>query len=351
MAPGWVGTFRKERNQNTNPALAVWRTLCYLAPMESKRLEMKVGLFVFIGLILLAVLVIWFSKGTSVFKGTYTVRMSAANVGGLKPRASVLLAGVIVGAVSDIQLMPDGKSVTIYLKIYNDVKIYGDAHFMIETAGFLGDQFVAIIPTDNAKPPLVDGAEVNCEPPFDLQLVARSAAGFIQRTDQTVKKIEDSVAKLQSTVLNDRTLTNLSATVDNLRSASEEMDGAISNVKALVATNGEQVNLAMSNVVYFSQQLNQLADNAQGILATNGVAISGAVTNLQDTTETLKQIADDMHQGKGLAGTILENEQMAENVQTTVNNLAIVSSNLNTLGLWHILWRHEPPRTNAASRK
>ena len=318
--------------------------------MESKRLEVKVGLFVLIGLILMAMLIIWFSKGTSVFRGTYTLKLSAANVGGLKERAAVQLSGVIVGAVSHIQLMPDGKSVTIYLKIYNNITIYGDARFVIETAGFLGDQFVAIIPTDNQKPPLVNGATVDCEPPFDLQLVARSAAGFVQRTDETVRKIEDTVSNLQVKVLNNRTMTNLAVTVENLRSASAELNGSISNVQVLVAVNGEQVNLAMSNVVYFSQQLNGLADNAQGIIASNGVVISSAVTNLQDTTETLKQIADDMHEGKGLAGTILENEQLAANVQTTVNNLAMVSSNLNTLGLWHILWSHPPPRTNS-SRK
>ena len=137
-----------------------WRfsgSLATFRVMESKRLELKVGLFVFIGLILLAVLLIQFSKGTSVFHGTYTVRLHAPNVGGLKLRASVLLAGVVVGAVSDIQLQPDGKSVIILLKIYKNVKIYGDAHFVIEQAGFLGDQFIAILPTDNNAPPFEIG--------------------------------------------------------------------------------------------------------------------------------------------------------------------------------------------------
>ena len=60
--------------------------------MEKSRLEIKVGLFVFVGLALLAVLLIQFSKGTSIFRGTYELRLHASNVGGLKQRASVLLA-------------------------------------------------------------------------------------------------------------------------------------------------------------------------------------------------------------------------------------------------------------------
>ena len=106
-----------------------------------------------IGLALLAVLLIQFSKGTSIFRGTYELRLHAANVGGLKPRAGVLLAGVQVGSVSDIQLADDGKSVTIFLRIYKNCKIYHDARFVIEQSGFLGDQYVSVIPTANKRCP------------------------------------------------------------------------------------------------------------------------------------------------------------------------------------------------------
>jgi phospholipid/cholesterol/gamma-HCH transport system substrate-binding protein len=314
--------------------------------MDTKRLEIKVGLFVFVGLLLLAILLIQFSKGTSVFHGTYTLRLHAVNVGGLKLRAAVLLAGVNVGAVSDIQLASDGKSVTILLKIYKGMVIHGDARFAIEQAGFLGDNYVAIMPTDNAAPALVDGAIVDCEPPFDLQQVARSATGFIQRVDDTVKKIETSVSQLQQTVLNEQTMTNLSVTIANLRVASDEAVAAVANLNALVSTNSGQINLAVSNVVFFSQDLSQVGDNARGIIASNGVVLSGAVSNVEVTTETLKQISDDIKGGKGLAGTLLENQDLATNVQATVNNLAVATSNLNRLGLWGFLWHHEGEQEN-----
>ena len=316
--------------------------------MDSRGLQIKVGLFVMVGLVLLCVLLIQFSKGTSVFHGTYTLNLHATNVGGLKQRAGVLLAGVNVGDVSDIQLAPDGKSVTIILKIYKTVKIYKDAEFEIEQAGFLGDNFVAIVPTLNKGDLFADGDSVECEPPFDLQQVARSVTGFIQRVDDTVKKIEDSVTKLQKNVLNEETMTNLATTVANLRTASESVAGAVGGIQDIVATNSDQINVAVSNLVMFSQRLSEVADNANTIIATNGVGIAGAVSNLQDATESLKQIADDVHSGKGPAGELLEDPQLAANLQTTVNNLTVASSNLNQLGLWHFLWHHEsvPPYAN-----
>src|SRR5258708_6972719 len=118
--------------------------------MEKKRLETKVGLFVFLGLALLATLLLQFSKSTSLWRGTYELHLHAVNVGGIKPRAGVLLAGVQVGSVAGINLAPDGKSVTMNLKIYNEFPIYHDARFVIEQSGFLGDQFVSILPTTNA---------------------------------------------------------------------------------------------------------------------------------------------------------------------------------------------------------
>ena len=61
--------------------------------MSKSRLEWKVGLFVIICLGLLAALLIEFSKGASLWKHTYDLKMRAANGNGLKLKAGVLMAG------------------------------------------------------------------------------------------------------------------------------------------------------------------------------------------------------------------------------------------------------------------
>ena len=314
--------------------------------MDSKRLELKVGLFVFVGLALLAVAVIQFSKGTSLFHGTYTLRLHAANVGGLKERAGVLLAGVEVGSVSAINLSDDGKSVTILLSIYKNFKIYHDARFVIEQSGFLGDEYVSVIPTTNMLPFLTDGADVDCQEPFNLQEVARSASGLIERIDETAKKLDASVSDLQRVVLNEQTLTNFSVAVGNLRTFTEQAMGTIGDINAIIATNGSQASLAVSNAVAFSQELNRLAGSADMLLATNGVEISSAVKNIEFSTEILTNLMVDLKSGRGLAGTMLQNEQFATNVQAIANNLSVTTSNLNRHGLWGIMWAHKPPNTN-----
>ena len=315
--------------------------------MEQKRLETKVGLFVFVGLALLALLVIQFSKGTSLFHGTYELRLHASNIGGLKERAGVLLAGVQVGSVSDIQLADDGKSVTILLKIYKNFNIYSDARFVIEQSGFLGDQYVAIVPTANQGSFLTNGAPVNCEPPFNLQEVARSTAGFVNRIDETAQKLDASITDLRRVVLNENTLSNFSMSMNNLRTVSEQAMGTMDGINAIIATNGSQVGLAVSNVLLFSQELMSLAGSAGGLLATNGPEITASVQNVKSSTDDLKKMMEDLQSGRGLAGTLLQNEQLATNMQAIANNLSVATSNLNRLGLWHFLWHKEPLRTNA----
>jgi phospholipid/cholesterol/gamma-HCH transport system substrate-binding protein len=318
--------------------------------MDKSRLQIKVGLFVFIGLALLAVVLIQFSKSTSLFHGTYELRLKAVNVGGLKERSGVLLAGVQVGTVSSIRLADDGKSVVILLRVYNNFKIYHDARFVIEQSGFLGDEFVSVIPTDNKERLLVNGDEVNCQEPFNLQEVARSAAGFVQRIDETAKKLDASVSDLQRVVLNEQTLTNFAIAIGNARTFSEQALGTVSDINTIIATNATQVGIAVSNAVFFSQQLTGLADSANNLLATNGAEISLAVQNVKSSTDTLKKMTDDLQSGKGLAGTLLQNDQLATNVQTIAENLSITTSNLNRIGLWGILWAHKPANTNTSAR-
>jgi MlaD protein len=316
--------------------------------MDKSRLEIKVGVFVFIGLVLVAIVLIQFSKGTSLFRGTYELRLHAVNVGGIKERAGVLLAGVEVGSVSQIKLAEDGKSVTILLRIYKDYPIYHDARFVIESAGFLGDQYVAVIPTTNSPPLLEDGADVPCQEPFNLQEVARSAAGFIQRIDETAKKLDTSVGDLQRVVLNGQTLTNFAIAINNSRTFSEQALGTIHDINTLVATNAGQVNLAVSNAVFFSQELTDLSGSAKSLLATNGAIIGVAVNNVAASTEVLKKLMDDLQAGRGLAGTLLQNQQVATNAQIIAANLAVTTSNLNRIGLWGILWSHKAQATNTA---
>jgi phospholipid/cholesterol/gamma-HCH transport system substrate-binding protein len=315
--------------------------------MSKSRLEWKVGLFVLIGLVLLAALLLQFSKGLTFFHSTYDIYLRAVNVGGLKPKAAVLMSGVQVGTVKDIRLAPAGTSVTITLRIFSNFVIHQDARFIIEQSGFLGDQYVAIVPTENKLPPFKNEDMANAEAPFNLQEFTRTATGFISRVDETIKKLNDALADVTKILLNPQTLTNLSVTAGNLRTVSDRALTTVDNINSAVATNMPSLTTSVSNLQTFSEQLNQFAGDLRGIISTNTEGISRSVKNVESSTESLKGVMNDLQAGKGLAGNLLKNERLAAQASEIANNLSVTTSNLNRLGLWRMLRQHKPATTNA----
>ena len=180
-----------------------------------------------------------------------------------------------------------------------------------------------------------------------MQEVARSAAGLLVHIDSAATNINDALIDARRTILSARVLTNLSATFDNFHTVSERSLTIVENVDAVVETNRPGIAVAVSNLVFFSEQLNQSASALRALVATNSPDIEVAVKNIESSSATLRHLLEGVQAGKGLAGNLLENEEIAANVSQIVSNLSITTSNLNRLGLWGILRQHKPPRSNA----
>lgn len=320
--------------------------------MSKSRLEWKVGLFVLIGLVLLAALMLEFSKGLTFFRPTYDIYLHSGNLGGgLKVRASVLMSGVQIGTVTDIRLSSGGTNVSITLRIFKEYEIHKDARFAIETSGFLGDQYVSVVPTQNADGVFENGGVAVAEQPFNIQEMAKSAMGLFTRVDDTVKRLNETLADVTRFLLNPQTLTNLAVTAANLRQMSDRAIVTMDGINAFVATNSPVLSASATNLMAFSQQMNVFGGTLMDVVATNRPGIEAAVKNIETSTEVLNSLMRDVQAGKGLAGDLLKNDRIGDSLAQIANNLSITSSNLNRLGLWGILWRHKPPHTNAPPAK
>jgi phospholipid/cholesterol/gamma-HCH transport system substrate-binding protein len=104
-----------------------------------------VGLFVLMGLASIAYLSV--SLGGAAYRGPGGLELIAVfdEVGGLKPRAQVVVGGVKVGQVKAIALDPDLRA-RITLEIDDQLQLPTDTSASILTAGVLGDQYVALEP-------------------------------------------------------------------------------------------------------------------------------------------------------------------------------------------------------------
>ena len=302
--------------------------------MSQSRLEWRVGLFVVISLVLMAGAVMKFSKGTSLFEASYEITMRTKNVGGLIEGAAVLMAGVPVGHVAKIDLNSGGTNATARLRILKQHSIHGDADFSIKQAGFLGDSYVSVVPTANAKAILQNDDEVECEEPFDLQEMARSAAGLLQRVDDTAKKLNDAVKRIDRTLFAENTLSNLTATVANFHRMSAQALATLDGVDQFVRTNTHPLSASVSNLVAFSEQLSQTAKEVRLTVATNRSEVNAIIKNVESATGEVDKLASGLQSGQGLAGRLLKDEKLEQEFAAAVSNLSLLSSNLSRFGLF-----------------
>jgi phospholipid/cholesterol/gamma-HCH transport system substrate-binding protein len=128
---------------------------------KTRQLEILVGAFMAAGFVALFFLAMQVSNLGTVNSGdSYRVMARFDNIGGLKPKAPVTIAGVEVGRVLDIYYdMKDFRAVAV-LGIYEDFNgIPQDTFAKILTAGLLGEQYIGLDP-GGSEDVLKDGSEI-----------------------------------------------------------------------------------------------------------------------------------------------------------------------------------------------
>lgn len=113
--------------------------------MERSTLDLWVGLFVVAGVAALVILAMKVSNMSNVSTGeTYQLSANFDNIGGLKPRAPVKSAGVVVGRVTDIRFDNDKFVARVMMNIDKVYKFPKDSTASVLTSGLLGEQYIGL---------------------------------------------------------------------------------------------------------------------------------------------------------------------------------------------------------------
>lgn len=146
--------------------------------MEKSKLELVVGTFVLIGIISLGYLSIKLGKLEIIGGDLYEVDALFNSASGLKPGATVEIAGVEVGRVKTISLKEDRAMVR--LAVQNGTKLYTDTIASIKTRGIIGEKFLALSPGGGGDPLKPGDAIRDTESGLDLEeLVSQYVHGKV----------------------------------------------------------------------------------------------------------------------------------------------------------------------------
>ena len=113
--------------------------------MGKKSIETLVGGFVLLGMLGLVFLALKAANLGSVGGGdSYSVQARFDNIGGLKPRAPVKSAGVVVGRVEKIAFDDKGYQARVTIALESRYVFPKDSSLKILTSGLLGEQYIGV---------------------------------------------------------------------------------------------------------------------------------------------------------------------------------------------------------------
>ena len=113
--------------------------------MDRMKFDVWVGLFVALGIVAIMGLAMKVGNLTSNdIKTTYQVTANFENIGGLKPRAPVKSAGVVVGRVKSIVFDTKLYEAIVSMDIDERYVFPKDTFANIYTAGLLGEQYIGL---------------------------------------------------------------------------------------------------------------------------------------------------------------------------------------------------------------
>lgn len=139
--------------------------------MKKYNTELSVGVFVLVGLLCTGYLTLRLGNLDIFSSDGYMLTASFNSVTGLKSGSTVMIAGVPVGKVTNIELEPgrDYRAL-VTMKINSGVRFGDDASASIKTSGLIGDKYVNISPSGYSTTILENGDEIEeTLPLFDLE--------------------------------------------------------------------------------------------------------------------------------------------------------------------------------------
>ncbi|BAW95518.1 hypothetical protein NIES970_04250 [[Synechococcus] sp. NIES-970] len=311
--------------------------------MRSRTLkEGSLGLFIFAGLSLLGVVLIWLT-GATLGRRTYSVTVRFENANAMQEGATVRYRGLEVGRITAVEPSSNGVNITIEIQT-PDLVMPRDVVIEANQGGLIGETSIEIIPqsqltqTQMALSPfasdcndqgaiLCDGTTLDGVIGVSFDQVLRNTAQFSELYgDPEFVEIVRTLATNSSAAAEQITLLTEELTLLS-REVRGEVDSFAENTQkitdATVTTSG-QLNRTLTEV-------NALTGNFNSLVVENRQALVGTLNSIGRTSDQMQQTLAAVNTtlnsvNQGLTAT--DTQELLDNLAVLTTNAAIASENL-----------------------
>lgn len=244
--------------------------------------NIKLGIFVLAGLIVMMVSFYFIGNNTGMFSSGFSLKARFANLDGLTEGNNVLFSGLQAGTVTNIAIIND---TTIEVTMLIDSKIrtfiHTTAEAAIGTEGLMGNKVVNIQPVKGGGPIIKNGDLLAAQKVTSMNEMLKT----LSRTNNNVETISQA---LKTTVLR----LDTSAIFDVL--------------------NDKSIGVSIKSSL---QKINNASNNAS------------------EMTHALNDVVMQIKRGKGAAGLLLTDTAFAGNLKTAIAKIRSASDNVNKMSL------------------
>jgi phospholipid/cholesterol/gamma-HCH transport system substrate-binding protein len=292
------------------------------------RKQLAVGIFIFIGLLILVVGVFTIGGQRKAFVKTITLQAIFNDVEGLQTGNNIWLSGMKVGTVKKIAFYGSSQvEVTLSIEHQAQPHIRKDAKVRISTDGLVGNKIVVISGGSDNVQPVANNDKLESEhlPGMqEMMSTLQASNANLQSITGDLKTVSQKLSSGQGTIgqlINDPTIADaLRSSVVHLRTASASSEKMIANMEAFssqLRQPGGLANELVTDTTVFSHLKNAVAQ------------LNQAAAEATDFTTSLRTAGQGLNNAKSPLGVLLHDEDAAADMQRTIKNLRVSSKELS----------------------
>jgi phospholipid/cholesterol/gamma-HCH transport system substrate-binding protein len=240
--------------------------------MDERIMQFRVGVMFLGTLLCIAILLVMFGRLPSITGKSYTINIDFDDAGGVTKDTPIRKSGILIGRVTQIQLVNNDSVVRITARIYADKKIYQNEQCYINRSQLvMGDTSLVFRVPDGGRP----------------------AGTVVQDNDTLQGRMSDDPTGLMGPMKT--AIDTVRKTGDALSSAAEEMGAAAKKVGHILDKEEASIHLALENA---SKSLDSIAailgdENTRNNLATAMKKLPETVDNMNGAFKTINQSVEE----------------------------------------------------------
>ena len=277
--------------------------------------ETRVGLFIIIGVGIFLYLSIHIGE-IKLNKNEHSMyRAYFDETGGLEGKSPVKMAGVSVGWVDAIRLLPGGKA-EIEMRVKSIHKLGKNAFVRISQEGLIGSKSIEIDPGDSSSGYLAPGST--------LPMPGRApttVSGLLEHFKDISSNIGDLTLSLKTILTTAEAEERIKNTLENAHRTSKNIASLTRHANELITTNRENIGDSIGYIKDASLSLKtnipEIATSARSALGN----VDDAAMQAKDMFKEADEIMEKINSGQGLVGKLINEGAIYSDLQKTVQGI------------------------------